>query len=90
MRVETPEELGVDPSDYADAFEIRLSATDPRTAEQFARDALENAPRHLRAAVRAGWGVLGFRLGPRTSPRHVFGSRVDLRAGMVGSRCARH
>ena len=44
VRLNAPREPGVGPYDYADAFEIRLPASDPRTAEGFARDALEHAP----------------------------------------------
>jgi hypothetical protein len=68
--------LGV-PFDYADAFTIALSEADDRTAERFARDALEAAPPPLRWLV---WNVfrfvLGFELGPRESPRHVLGWTV--------------
>jgi hypothetical protein len=79
VRLNAPREPGVGRCDYADAFEIRLPASDPRTAEGFARDALEHAPWLMRAAVRVGWGLLGFRLGPRTSPDHVFGAQITAR-----------
>ena len=74
---EEPLLAGDDGYDYADAFEIRIDASDPRTAEQFARDALENAPGPVRAIVDvAHRQVLRLRLGPRPSPHHVFGWRI--------------
>jgi len=62
------------PYDYADAFTVALSTSDHRSAEVFARDALESAPPPLRWLV---WSVfrwvLRFELGPRSSPQHVLG-----------------
>jgi hypothetical protein len=60
--------------DYADAFRIAIPAGDDRSAEQFARDALESAPPPLRALVWTvfRW-VLRFDLGPRYSPDHILG-----------------
>ena len=66
--------LGGDRYDYADTFEIGIPASDPRTAEQFARHALEEAPWFIRTIVDvAHRRVLRLRLGPRPSPNHVFG-----------------
>ena len=66
--------IGDDRYDYADAFEIRIGESDPRTAEQFARCALEEAPWAIRTIVDvAHRQVLRLRLGPRPSPDHVFG-----------------
>jgi hypothetical protein len=60
--------------DYADAFEIRLGDADPRSAEQFARSALEEAPWPLRWTIRlVHRRLLRFRLGPRSSPDHLLG-----------------
>jgi hypothetical protein len=60
--------------DYADAFELRSPEPDPRTAEQFARDALENAPGPVRGIVRlVHRHVLRFTLAPSSSPQHILG-----------------
>src|SRR3954447_2925465 len=62
--------------DYADSFEIRVPESDERSAEQFVRCAIDDAPRPLRELV---WvvhrHVLRFRLGPRSSASHVLGWR---------------
>jgi hypothetical protein len=75
---EVPVEPLVGPGhDYADAFEIRSDEPDPRTAEQFARAALEQAPRAVRWTVLTAWrGLLRFRLGPTSSPNHVLGMQI--------------
>ena len=76
--------IGSDRYDYADAFEIRLGAPDARSAEQFARYALEQAPWPVRWTIRiAHRHLLRLRLGPRSSPDHVLGwtiltSRPDV------------
>lgn len=68
---------GTHPPDYADAFEIEVPASDPRTAEQLARVALEQAPLYLRLTVRgAHRHLLRMRLGPPSSADHVFGWRI--------------
>ena len=63
--------------DYADSFEIRVPESDERSAEQFVRCAIEDAPRPLRELV---WlvhrHVLRLRLGPRSSASHVLGWRI--------------
>ena len=60
--------------DYADAFEIRLSHADDRTAEVWARDSLERAPAAVRRLVVAVHRrVLGFPLDPRAAPGTVLG-----------------
>ena len=60
--------------DYADCFELRVSEPDPRTAEQFARVCLEQAPRVVRGFVRfAHVHLLRFRLAPMSSAQHVLG-----------------
>lgn len=60
--------------DYADAFEIELADPDSRTAEEFARAALEGSPPALRDLI---WFVhryvIGFALAPRSSADHVLG-----------------
>jgi hypothetical protein len=63
--------------DYADAFEARRSPTDPRSAEQWARDGFGRLPLTIR---RSGllihrW-ILGFHLGPWASTEHIFGWQI--------------
>jgi hypothetical protein len=62
--------------DYAAAWEVPLTGAHTRSAEQWARATLEDAPRALRGFIVAGWvAVLGLRLGPRPSADHVLGWR---------------
>jgi hypothetical protein len=63
--------------DYADAFEIERSESDTRSAERCARDGFGRLPLAARRSVLFlhSW-VLGFPLGPWSSPRHVFGWRI--------------
>jgi hypothetical protein len=50
---------------------------DARTAEQFARSALDNAPPFVRVMMRVTQRyLLGFRLGPRAAPDHIQGWRI--------------
>ena len=63
-----------DAADYVDVFEVPVQSTDSRTAEQAFRDALGQTPGALGAAVL--WihrHLLGFHLGPFSSPEHVIG-----------------
>jgi hypothetical protein len=63
--------------DYADAFEIRLGEPDARSAEEFVRCALEQAPWPVRWTVSIVHRyVLRLRLGPRSSPDHVLGWKI--------------
>lgn len=73
---EDPPSHGASP-DYADAFEVTRSPTDRRSAEQWARDGFERLPLAARRSVLLlhRW-VLGFPLGPWSSPEHVFGWRI--------------
>jgi hypothetical protein len=65
------------PSDYADAFEVTVDEADDRTAEQVVRTGLAKvSPVMYPALLMAHRHVLGFRLGPRSSPDHVMGWRV--------------
>jgi hypothetical protein len=69
--------IGRDRYDYADAFEIRVLESDRRSAEQFARCALEEAPRPVRWTARVVQRhLLRLRLGPRSSPDHIFGWKI--------------
>ena len=64
-------------ADYVDAFEIARADTDPRSAEQWARDGFEKLPlASRRAGMLAHRHLLGFDLGPFSSPQHLFGWRV--------------
>ena len=79
-RVPVPDDeplVRADPKGYADAFEVRLADGDDRSAEAFARCALEDAPWLVREMV---WfvhrHVLRLRLAPRSAPGHVFGWRI--------------
>ena len=63
--------------DYADCFEVTLREPDGRTAEEWARAALEGMPPALRALVLlAHRRVLRLRLGPLEGTDHVLGWRV--------------
>jgi Protein of unknown function (DUF2867) len=62
--------------DYEDAFLVETGAARERTAEQWARAILEEAPPPLRATLRRGWLALGLELGPSRSERHVLGWEV--------------
>jgi hypothetical protein len=67
-------QISGDAADYVDVFEVPVRSTDSRTAEQAFRDALEQTPSALGVAV--GWihrHLLGFQLGPFSSPEHVIG-----------------
>jgi hypothetical protein len=69
--------VGREPYGYADAFAIRLPEPDMRSAEEFTRCALEEAPWLVRQTVSiAHRYVLRLRLGPRSSPDHVFGWKI--------------
>ncbi|MDQ3985228.1 MAG: DUF2867 domain-containing protein [Actinomycetota bacterium] len=69
--------IGSDRYDYADAFEIRMPVPDPRSAEEFGRFALEDAPSPIRWTIWiAHRYLLRFRLGPRSSPDHILGWRI--------------
>jgi hypothetical protein len=65
------------PPDYTDAFEVPRRPTDGRSAEQWARDGFGRLPLAARRSTLLlhRW-VLGFPLGPWSSPEHVFGWRI--------------
>jgi hypothetical protein len=69
--------IGGDRYDYSDAFEIRVREPDARSAEQFVRCALEQAPWPMRTTVWiAQRNLLRLRLGPRSSPDHLLGWKI--------------
>jgi hypothetical protein len=68
---------GSDGFDYADAFEIGLTAPDERPAEEWMRCGLEQAPRPLRWTILVAHRfVLGFHLAPRSEPGNILGWRI--------------
>jgi hypothetical protein len=82
LRRPVPEEpLAADlRADYADTFDLQVAEPDPRSAEQLARAALEQAPRLVRRVVRTAHVlVLRLRLAPVSSPDHVLGWEVLVR-----------
>jgi len=63
--------------DYADAFEVSLSHTDTRSAEEMVRAGLQDAPKWLRIVVLiAHRHVLRFELAPLAAPNHVLGWEI--------------
>ena len=63
--------------DYADAFEIRPSAGDERSAEDWMRCGLEGAPLPLRWTILVAHRfVLGFDLAPHSAPGNIMGWRI--------------
>ena len=63
--------------DYADAFEVRVRERDRRSAEQWARAALEQAPLPVRWTARtAQRDLLRMQLAPRSAPGHIVGWRI--------------
>jgi hypothetical protein len=67
-------QIGEDAADYVDVFEVPIEPADSRSAEQTFREALGQNPGAVGAVVL--WvhrHVLGFRLGPASSPTHLIG-----------------
>jgi hypothetical protein len=63
--------------DYADAFEVRVDEPDDRSAEEWVRAGLEQAPPALRRVIFvAHRRILRLRLGPRWAPDHMLGWTV--------------
>jgi hypothetical protein len=62
--------------DYTDAFRVATDHAEERTAEQWARATVEEAPPAMRASLRRGWRLLGVRLGDARDPRRVLGWRI--------------
>src|ERR1700710_1804271 len=76
--VREPLEPGGSP-DYADAFELQVSSPDQRTAEQWVRAGLEQAPAAVRRLILVVHRhVLRLRLGPLTDDAHVLGWRITM------------
>ncbi|NEB60450.1 DUF2867 domain-containing protein [Streptomyces diastaticus] len=69
--------IPADGAHFASAFALPLAGLPHRTAEEWARSTFEDTSALLRELLRTGWsGVLGLRLGPRSSARHVIGWRT--------------
>jgi hypothetical protein len=51
-----------------------------RSAEEWARAALESLPRPVEVLLRAAWSAAGFKAGPRRSCQHVLGLGIGERA----------
>ena len=62
--------------DYEDAFAVELGSAHVRTAEQWARAFLEDAPPAMRNGLRRGWLALGLKLDATPSERSVLGWEV--------------
>jgi hypothetical protein len=64
-------------ADYRDRFQVEATGPDDRTAEEWARAALEGMPAALRALVLfAHRRLLRFELGPLDAADHVLGWRI--------------
>jgi hypothetical protein len=100
-RVDVPEAVLAmdtlpDPS-YTCAFEIDAPPTDTRTAEEWLRAIMEDAPASLRWFILAGWVAgLRLRLGPRPSTDHVLGWKIlsvtstEIAIGVEGATLSAH
>lgn len=62
--------------DYEDAFVVDVRAVDARSAEQWARYVVEEAPADIRRTLRAGWSGLGIELDADPPERRVLGLRI--------------
>jgi Protein of unknown function (DUF2867) len=65
--------------DYTDAFVMEAEKALDRTAEQWARAMMDNAPAATRSALRRGWFALGLKIAPGSSDRYVLGWEVRQR-----------
>lgn len=66
-------------ADYSDRFELSVARPDDRSAEEWARAALEGMPAALRGLVLfAHRRLLRFSLGPLDAADHVLGWRVVI------------
>jgi hypothetical protein len=61
---------------YQDAFVIDVDRPRERTAEQWARAILDGASQTLRLRLWSAWMMLGLRLAPPFSKRHVLGWEI--------------
>lgn len=63
--------------DYVDVFTVTTSDAPDRSPEEWARTVLENTP--IGRSAPKLWRSIGLRLGPRPSPEHVQGWKIDGR-----------
>jgi hypothetical protein len=66
----------LDRIDYADAFEADVGPPRRRTAEQWARAVLEDAPAGLRGRLVASWCAIGLKLSHGRSHAAVLGWQI--------------
>jgi hypothetical protein len=66
--------------DYEDAFLVETHAAPDRTAEQWARAVLEDAPMTMRSRLLTGWSALGLKLRRGRSDRAVLGWAIRERS----------
>ena len=59
--------------DYEDAFRVETDAAQQRTAEQWARAVLEEAPLKVRGKLLSGWSAIGLKLDCARSRNSVLG-----------------
>jgi len=64
---------------YEDAFVAEVPTAGDRTAEDWMRLVLEDAPLSARKTLRSGWFWLGLKLGPADSRSHVLGWEIRRR-----------
>jgi hypothetical protein len=62
--------------DYSDAFFVRTGSVQERTAEQWARVILEDAPMAVRKSLLSGWLTIGLKLDRSRSGHSVLGWEV--------------
>jgi hypothetical protein len=82
--------------DYEDAFLVDVGPPGERTAEQWARAVVEDAPVAVRRTLQSGWSAIGLKLGQGQPEQCVLGWEVrrstpdfvllgaDSRIGMAG------
>jgi hypothetical protein len=73
---ETRELASFGDATYTDAFVAEVPDPCSRTAEEWARRMLEEAPLPVRRSLRAGWFSLGLKHGPLDSRDHVLGWEI--------------
>ncbi len=62
--------------DYEDAFVVFIADAQDRSAEEWARVVLEQAPVHVRRGLQTGWTAIGLKLGGRPAEQSVLGWEV--------------
>jgi hypothetical protein len=77
----------LDRVDYADAFRVEVEDVRSRTAEEWARAVLEDAPLAVRGQLLSGWSSLGLKIGGGSVLGwHVRSSTPDVLLLGAGSR----